>query len=111
MSQYKSKTESEFEDLLSDPFGQGEAMEPGKAEERHEVRLVDTLSEEKRRKALQLSEQIDPKNHQSITLYGTQAQSKLLNFSHHMLEHVQKRCRRNRKDFKRSHEKAGTGES
>ncbi|MCY8406374.1 toxic anion resistance protein [Bacillus sonorensis] len=91
MSQYKSKTEREFEDLLSDPFGQGEAMEPGKAEERHEVRLVDTLSEEKRRKALQLSEQIDPKNHQSITLYGTQAQSKLLNFSHHMLEHVQKK--------------------
>src|SRR5699024_5092169 len=36
------------------------------------------------------ADQIDPNNYQSITQYGTEAQSKLLNFSHSMLEHVQK---------------------
>ncbi|WP_420469278.1 toxic anion resistance protein, partial [Bacillus licheniformis] len=79
--------------MLSDPFGQGEAPVSGVEEKLRgqQVNLVDTLSEEKRRQAFQLAEQIDPKNHNSITLYGTQAQSKLLNFSHEMLEHVQKK--------------------
>lgn len=37
---------------------------------------------------MQLASQIDPKNQQSISLYGTQAQSKLINFSSTMLDHV-----------------------
>ncbi|MCY8594969.1 toxic anion resistance protein [Bacillus haynesii] len=92
-SLHKTGAQLEIDDLLSDPFGQGEAPVSGVAEEHREqqVNLVDTLSEEKRRQAFQLAEQIDPKNHNSITLYGTQAQSKLLNFSHEMLEHVQKK--------------------
>ncbi|MCY8438921.1 toxic anion resistance protein [Bacillus haynesii] len=92
-SLHKTGAQLEIDDLLSDPFGQGEAPVSGVAEEHREqqVNLVDTLSEEKRRQAFQLAELIDPKNHNSITLYGTQAQSKLLNFSHEMLEHVQKK--------------------
>ncbi|MEC1563612.1 toxic anion resistance protein [Bacillus haynesii] len=92
-SLHKTGAQLEIDDLLSDPFGQGEAPVSGVEEEHREqqVNLVDTLSEEKRRQAFQLAEQIDPKNHNSITLYGTQAQSKLLNFSHEMLEHVQKK--------------------
>lgn len=92
-SLHKTGAQLEIDDLLSDPFGQGEAPVSGVEEEHREqqVNLVDTLSEEKRRQAFQLAEQIDPKNHNSIPLYGTQAQSKLLNFSHEMLEHVQKK--------------------
>ena len=92
-SLHKTGAQLEFDDLLSDPFGQGEAPVSGVKEKfrGQQVNLVDTLSEEKRRQAFQLAEQIDPKNHNSITLYGTQAQSKLLNFSHEMLEHVQKK--------------------
>ncbi|MCY9448303.1 toxic anion resistance protein [Bacillus haynesii] len=92
-SLHKTGAQLEIDDLLSDPFGQGEAPVSGMEEEHRgqQVNLVDTLSEEKRRQAFQLAEQIDPKNHNSITLYGTQAQSKLLNFSHEMLEHVQKK--------------------
>ena len=52
-------------------------------------RLIDSLPEESKQKAIGLAQQIDPKNHQAIILYGTQAQSKLLNFSHSMLDHVQ----------------------
>ncbi|MCB5290512.1 toxic anion resistance protein, partial [Bifidobacterium longum subsp. infantis] len=47
--------------------------------------------EENRQKAYELAKQIDPANHQAVILYGTQAQSKLLNFSHAMLDQVQKK--------------------
>ncbi|MSO01185.1 tellurite resistance protein TelA [Bacillus paralicheniformis] len=92
-SLHKTGAQLEIDDLLSDPFGQGEKSVSGMEEDhrRQQVNLVDTLSEEKRRQAFQLAEQIDPKQHDSMTLYGTQAQSKLLNFSHEMLEHVQKK--------------------
>jgi len=92
-SLHKTGAQLEIDDLLSDPFGQGEKSVSGMEEEHRgqKVNLVDTLSEEKRRQAFQLAEQIDPKQHDSMTLYGTQAQSKLLNFSHEMLEHVQKK--------------------
>ncbi|MCJ2148756.1 toxic anion resistance protein [Bacillus paralicheniformis] len=92
-SLHKTGVQLEIDDLLSDPFGQGEKSVTGMEEEHsgQQVNLVDTLSEEKRRQAFQLAEQIDPKQHDSMTLYGTQAQSKLLNFSHEMLEHVQKK--------------------
>ncbi|TWK40130.1 toxic anion resistance protein [Bacillus paralicheniformis] len=92
-SLHKTGAQPKIDDLLSDPFGQGEKSVSGMEEEHRgqQVNLVDTLSEEKRRQAFQLAEQIDPKQHDSMTLYGTQAQSKLLNFSHEMLEHVQKK--------------------
>ncbi|WP_071394598.1 toxic anion resistance protein [Bacillus tuaregi] len=86
------KTSSEIDSILDNPFGELEiasnSTELQKEAERP-MRVLDTLTEENRQKAMGLAEQIDPRNHQAIALYGTQAQSKLLNFSHSMLEHVQ----------------------
>ncbi|WP_370221570.1 toxic anion resistance protein [Cytobacillus sp.] len=80
-----------LDDLMSDPFGekQKEASSPLQSEKR--TRLIDVIPEENREKAYQLAKQIDPANHQAMISYGTPAQSKLLSFSHTMLEHVQKK--------------------
>jgi uncharacterized protein YaaN involved in tellurite resistance len=83
-----------LDDILANPFGDSEEVKvpttvPG--QEDKPVRLVDVIPEENRQKAYQLAQQIDPKNHQAMILYGTQAQSKLLSFSHSMLDHVQKK--------------------
>ncbi|MGG1230124.1 toxic anion resistance protein [Bacillus halotolerans] len=88
----KDRSELQIDELLADPFGdieipKGEAVES----EKQSVRLVDVLPEENKEKAYQLAEQIDHNNMNSIVLYGSQAQSKLLNFSHTMIDHVQKK--------------------
>ncbi|PKR85985.1 toxic anion resistance protein [Heyndrickxia camelliae] len=83
-----------LDDLLSNPFGEKELViqeSPTVTQAEKPQRLIDVLPEANREKARQLAEQIDPKNHQAIIMYGTQAQSKLLNFSHSMLDHVQKK--------------------
>lgn len=83
-----------LDDLLTNPFGEKELVihdAPATAQAEKPQRLIDVLPEQNREKARQLAEQIDPKNHQAIIMYGTQAQSKLLNFSHSMLDHVQKK--------------------
>ncbi|MHC0037506.1 toxic anion resistance protein [Pseudoneobacillus sp. C159] len=85
---------SSLDDILANPFGDTEEVMvpttvPGQDDK--PVRLVDVIPEENRQKAYQLAQQIDPKNHQAMILYGTQAQSKLLSFSHSMLDHVQKK--------------------
>ncbi|KJJ40601.1 tellurite resistance protein TelA [Bacillus subtilis] len=88
----RDQSDLHIDELLTDPFGDIEIpeAEPVKAEQQ-QVRLVDVLPEENKEKAIQLAEQIDHKNMQSIVLYGSQAQSKLLNFSHTMIDHVQKK--------------------
>lgn len=86
------KSTSEIDSLLDNPFGELDITNPSTSlqkEQERPARVMDTLTEENRQKAMGLAQQIDPRNHQAITLYGTQAQSKLLNFSHSMLEHVQ----------------------
>ncbi|PJN85637.1 toxic anion resistance protein [Bacillus velezensis] len=55
------------------------------------LKLADTLPEEKREAALQVAEKLDPGNMQSIVLFGSQAQANLLEFSHTMIEHVQRK--------------------
>ncbi|MBB6446382.1 toxic anion resistance protein [Bacillus benzoevorans] len=88
----EQKMGKEMEDLLNNPFGDIEIMNPARSVQKAEpkpMRIIDTLSDDNRQKALQLADQIDTRNHQAIIQYGTQAQSKLLNFSHSMLEHVQ----------------------
>jgi uncharacterized protein YaaN involved in tellurite resistance len=84
--------QSAFDDLLADPFRDQEVI-PGSPQVRENkpVKLIDVLPEENREKARQIAEQIDPNNQQSLVMYGTSAQSKLLNFSHQMLDHVQKK--------------------
>ncbi|TFJ93871.1 toxic anion resistance protein [Lentibacillus salicampi] len=88
--QNASKQLSDMDDLLANPFGKQKNQDTDTSEKDRSKKLIDTLSEQSRQKALQLADQIDPNNYQSITQYGTEAQSKLLNFSHSMLEHVQK---------------------
>ncbi len=88
----KTEFTSGIDDLLANPFGEQElipAQQPVEPVAARPTRLVDTLPEESRAKALELSKQIDPANHQAIIGYGTQAQSQLLSFSSSMLDHVQ----------------------
>lgn len=87
-------TDFVMDDLLANPFGDSSPdlqLQPEKQSEGSKpVRLIDVIPAENKAKAIQLAEQIDPKNHQAMISYGTQAQGKLLTFSHTMLEHVQK---------------------
>jgi uncharacterized protein YaaN involved in tellurite resistance len=80
-----------MDDLLVDPFGSNLSIPNPQIQERKQPMLIDRIPEEYRKRAYQLAEQIDPKNHEAIISYGTPAQAKLLSFSHTMLEHVQKR--------------------
>lgn len=79
-----------MEDLLSNPFGDPQKVSNMELKEEKKIKLVDIIPEENKVKAYQLANQIDPKDHQAILSFGTPAQSKLLTFSHTMLEHVQK---------------------
>jgi uncharacterized protein YaaN involved in tellurite resistance len=83
--------ENLMDELLSDPFGGNQTTPSLETAEKKQTRLIDVIPEESRARAYQLAEQIDPKNHEAIISYGTPAQSKLLSFSHTMLEHVQKK--------------------
>ncbi|WP_407652076.1 toxic anion resistance protein [Aquibacillus koreensis] len=80
-----------MDDLLAKPFGDRESVSETQIVETKSPRLIDVLPEEDQEKAKMLAIQIDPKNHEAIISYGTQAQTKLLAFSHTMLEHVQKK--------------------
>lgn len=82
------------DDILTNPFGNSSELQlqPSPQQQGSKpVKLIDVIPEENRQRAYQLAEQIDPKNHQAMIQYGTQAQGKLLTFSHAMLEHVQKK--------------------
>jgi len=84
-----------LDDILANPFGDTLNLAKHQTSQTHKnearpVKLIDVIPEENRAKAYQLAQQIDPTNHQAMILYGTQAQGKLLSFSHTMLEHVQK---------------------
>jgi uncharacterized protein YaaN involved in tellurite resistance len=83
---------NELDDLLANPFGEQELVTTGNTiESGTPKKLIDVLPEENRQKAIQLAEQIDPTNQQAVSLFGTQAQTKLMSFSHTMLDHVQKK--------------------
>lgn len=80
--------QSELDLLLSNPFGE---KHPAVNEKTKSPLLLDRLPEEQQEKARQLAAQIDYKDYEAILKYGTAAQSQLSNFSHSMLDHVQKR--------------------
>lgn len=89
------KMANSMDDLLSNPFADpsfttttGPILETNQTTK--PLKLIDVIPEENREKVYQLAQQIDPKNHQAIISYGTQAQSKLMNFSNSMIEHVKK---------------------
>lgn len=105
MSEKDLQKDPILDELLDDPFGDftletketNNALQPSTEKDVDNPfedtqpkpkKVIDTLPEEGKKKAMQLASQIDPKNQQSISLYGTQAQSKLINFSSTMLDHV-----------------------
>jgi uncharacterized protein YaaN involved in tellurite resistance len=83
-----------LDDLLGNPFADPISVQdqPILATQQTDkpLKLIDVILPENREKAFQLAQQIDPKNHQAIITYGTQAQSKLMTFSNSMIEHVKK---------------------
>ncbi|MEH7250783.1 toxic anion resistance protein [Neobacillus niacini] len=93
-STHLNKSGNLLDDILANPFGDNavaqQAQPSPQLQEAKPTKLIDVIPEENRAKAYQLAEQIDPRNHQAMITYGTQAQGKLLSFSHTMLEHVQK---------------------
>src|SRR3954465_15768677 len=95
MSQQNEHKTDKIDDLLANPFGvqKDDATAPTIANQNQQTdkpeKLINKLPKENQERAIQLAGQIDPQNNQSIAQYGTEAQSKLLEFSHGMLEHVQ----------------------
>lgn len=77
-----------LDELLDNPFGSDSIDTEIIEKEEKPKKLVDVLPEEKKQKAIQLAKQIDPSNLHSVSQYGTEAQAKLMDFSHHMLDHV-----------------------
>jgi uncharacterized protein YaaN involved in tellurite resistance len=81
---------SSLDSLLENPFALPMEAETTLVEgEKQPPKLIDTLKQEHREKALQLSKQIDPRNQQAIIQYGVAAQAELSKFSHAILNHVQ----------------------
>ena len=109
MNERGQQKDTVIDDLLQDPFGDftletkeetsvvasttnEEITEPTFTSDvemqQKPKRVIDTLPEESKKRAQQLANQIDPRNQQAVSLYGSQAQSKLINFSSSMLDHV-----------------------
>ena len=93
MSQQNEHKADKIDDLIANPFGIQKDEAPTLAQHNQQTdkpeKLINKLPKENQERAIQLAGQIDPQNNQSIAQYGTEAQSKLLEFSHGMLEHVQ----------------------
>lgn len=85
--------QSDFlEDLLANPFDDMPAAPTAaNTPAARPNRTIDLLPDEHRQKAEQLAAQIDPGNQQAVFTFGTAAQTKLTDFSHQMLDHVQRK--------------------
>jgi uncharacterized protein YaaN involved in tellurite resistance len=83
------------DDILGDPFSMDmDMLSPSPQQEQQSakpVRLIERLSEEEQQKAKQLAEQIPAGNYEAILTYGSNAQTQLSQFSHKMLDHVQRK--------------------
>lgn len=86
-----NETNDVLADLLENPFGQINNEPVAAFKEENPKRMIDTLPVEYRQKAVELAAQINPKDQQAIVQFGTAAQAKLSDFSHSMLDHVQKK--------------------
>ncbi|ANU13200.1 Tellurite resistance protein [Planococcus halocryophilus Or1] len=90
----KPSNRSELDDLLESPFGmQMEKQQQSVAEQKDErpVSLMDRLTKEEQAKARELAKQIPVGNNEAILTYGANAQNQLSQFSHKMLDHVQRK--------------------
>ncbi|CAG9621691.1 toxic anion resistance protein [Sutcliffiella rhizosphaerae] len=86
--------EDTLNDLLNNPFStpkmENELIPNTEEKESPEQeKVMDTLSDEYRTKALEIAKQIDPNDQQAISSYGITAQNELSSFSNSILSHVQ----------------------
>lgn len=80
-----------MDDLLLDPFATTN-QPTAKVETAPRVQTtIELLGPENKEKAMKIAEQIDYKNQQAILQYGIAAQSELSQFSHSVLNHIQKK--------------------
>ncbi|RLL46909.1 toxic anion resistance protein [Oceanobacillus piezotolerans] len=87
----EQRREDGIDELLANPFGTPLEDSDNTAIQQSPdkpKKTLEGLSQQDQEKAKQLAKQIDPSEPQSITAYGTEAQSKLLDFSHTMLKQV-----------------------
>lgn len=92
-----SPVENTLDDLLSNPFEAPVSSDLMSQSEKQTLashaeqapKILDKLSEERRKQALDLAKQIDVNDSQAVLSYGAAAQQKLGEFSHTMLTHVQ----------------------
>lgn len=92
---------SEIDDLLSNPFDLGDNNTPSNAAKEladlailsqkrvTTEKLIDRLPEHRQQQAKELAKQIDETNMSAIIAYGSNAQKKLSEFSHNLLNTVQ----------------------
>lgn len=93
---FNKKKSADIDDLISDPFG-SETFDLEKEKKVNQSltkrpeskRVIDSLDEKRKNQAYELAKQIDVANTDSILNYGAQAQQKLGEFSHSVLNHVQ----------------------
>ncbi|KPB06491.1 toxic anion resistance protein [Bacillus sp. CHD6a] len=88
--------EDTLNDLLSNPFSSPKMDNEMMTQDLKEVqpepkkeKVMDTLSEEYKARAIDIAKQIDPTDQQSISSYGITAQNELSTFSNSILSHVQ----------------------
>ncbi|ALS73949.1 tellurite resistance protein TelA [Planococcus rifietoensis] len=88
-----NQTRNELDELLGTPFGMQEASPQTQLAqtEGQPVALLDRLSAEEQEKARELAKQIPTGNREAILTYGANAQNQLSQFSHKMLDHVQRK--------------------
>src|SRR5690606_5975074 len=84
---------NELDELLGTPFGTEETSQQTQLAqtEGQPVALLDRLSAEEQEKARELAKQIPTGNREAILTYGANAQNQLSQFSHKMLDHVQRK--------------------
>jgi len=87
--------QASIDDLLADTFGHKKnpsSMTSDLQTKEKDVparKVIDTLSETRKQQAYELAKQLDVNDRESILSYGAQAQQKLGEFSHSVLNHVQ----------------------
>lgn len=88
-----NQTRNELDELLGTPFGMEETTQQTQLAqtEGQPVALLDRLSAEEQEKARELAKQIPTGNREAILTYGANAQNQLSQFSHKMLDHVQRK--------------------
>lgn len=89
--QPSNEKQDALSELLNNPFGTEETQPATVFQEDKPRRMIDSLPVEHRQKAMELAVQINPKDQQAVVQFGTAAQTKLSDFSHSMLDHVQQK--------------------